>query len=102
MPQRVIVVLMAVVLGMPALTQGQTAPHPNFSGAWKITNIETPERPAGDAPRGGGGGFGRRGGYGGRRGAGGGRNGDSDNANGDRGDRPQRVEVGQTIHIRQT
>ena len=103
MAQRVTLFLVAAVLAVPVLAAAQTARHPDFTGTWKITNIEMPEAPAGanDGGFGGRRGFGGRGGrgYGGRRG---GANGDPDNANGGRAERPQPLEVGQTIRIRQT
>jgi hypothetical protein len=107
MARRVTVLLIAVVLATPVLARAQADKHPNFTGAWKITNIEMPDA-AGGALRGGDrGGFGGRGGRGGRgeRGYGGrrgGNTGDADNSNGRGTDRPQRLEVGQTIRIRQT
>jgi len=103
MAQRVTVVFIAAVLAAPVLAAAQAARHPDFTGTWKITNIEMPDAAGGDnrGGFGGRGGFAGRGGrgYGGRRGGG---NGDPDNANGGRADRPQRLEVGQTIRIRQT
>jgi hypothetical protein len=109
MAPRVVGVLIAVVLAMPALARAQTVKHPDFTGSWKVTNIEMPEPPAGG---GGGGdrGFGGRGGVGGRggRGLGGGgrrgngNGGDPASDNGARNDRPQRLEVGQTVRIKQT
>ena len=49
MGQRVFGVLIAVVLAMPVLARAQVAPakHPDFTGSWKVTNIEMPEPPAG-------------------------------------------------------
>ena len=79
---------------MPVLARAQAIKHPDFTGAWKVTDIQMPDAPAGGFRGGDRGGFGR-GGRGGSRGRG-------DNANGDRPARPQRLEVGQTIHIRQT
>lgn len=103
MAQRVTLFLVAAALTVPVLAAAQTVRHPDFTGTWKIANIEMPEA-RGNADRGGfggrrglGGGGGR--GYAGRRG---GANGDPDNANGGRGERPQPLEVGQTIRIRQT
>jgi len=107
MAQRITRILIAVVVAMPVLARAQAVKHPDFTGAWKITNIQMPEAPAGGfgggGDRGGNRGFGGRGGRGGR-GFGGrrGQNQNPDNANGDRPDRPQRPEVGQTIHVRQT
>jgi hypothetical protein len=113
MAQRITLILLAVVLAMPVLARAQAIKHPDFTGAWKITDVQMPEAPAGGFGGGdrrgggfGGGGFGGRGGYGrrggGRRGNGGNGGNGANDANGDRPARPQRPEVGQTIHIRQT
>ncbi len=109
MAQRVFVFLIAVVLALPVLARAQTPKHPDFTGSWKITNIDMPET-AGGGNGGGDRGFGGRGGSGGRGGRGFGRGrrgndsgGDANGDNGARADRePQRPAVGQTIHIRQT
>jgi len=111
MTQRVVIFVIALALAAPVAVRAQTAKHPDFSGAWKVTSIDMPEAAGGGAPGrdrggfGGGGGFGGRGGFGRRGGFGGGgrtqRN-DGADANGTRPERPQRLEVGQTIHIRQT
>jgi hypothetical protein len=105
MIHRSIGLALAVVLALPVMLLAQTAAakHPDFTGSWKVTNIEMPEAPAGDFGGGNGGGGrgfgGRRGGFGGgRRGA---ANGDPDAANGG-GDRPQRLEAGDVVHIKQT
>ena len=47
--QRVVGLLIAVVLAMPVLARAQAAPakHPDFTGSWKVTNIEMPAPPAG-------------------------------------------------------
>src|SRR5258705_10073398 len=71
MAQRVFVFLIAVVLALPVLARAQTPKHPDFTGSWKITNIDMPET-AGGGNGGGDRGFGGRGGSGGRRGHGGG------------------------------
>jgi hypothetical protein len=111
--QRVTVFLAALALAIPVLAgaQAQSAKHPDFSGSWKITNIDMPEAAAGGG-FGGGGRGGRRGGFGGGRrggnngggnyGGGGNGGGDQNADNGARADRPQRLEVGQTVRIRQT
>jgi hypothetical protein len=110
--QRVTVFLAALALGIPVLAgaQAQSGKHPDFSGSWKITNIDMPEAAAGGDRGGfgggGRGGFGRRGGFGGGRRGGnnrGGNGGADPNAdNGARPERAQRLEVGQTVRIRQT
>ena len=112
MAQRITLIVIAVVLAMPVLARAQVIKHPDFTGAWKITNIQMPEAPAGGLGGGGGGGdrggnrggFSGRGGYGRRGGRGNGANGanGANDTSGDRPARPQRPEVGQTIHIRQT
>ena len=116
MSRRVIVFFVALALALPVVAMAQAAPkHPDFSGTWKITNIDMPDLAAGgERGFGGGGGFGGRGGRGGRggfggggrrggynRGGGGGGDQDNYNANADA-ERPRRLEVGQTVRIRQT
>ena len=51
MAQRVVGLLIAVLLAMPVLARAQAAPakHPDFTGSWKVTNIEMPAPPAGGA-----------------------------------------------------
>jgi hypothetical protein len=107
MAQRVTIFFIATMLAMPLIARAQTASHPDFTGAWKVTNIDMPQNVGGFA----GGdrrGFGGRGGYGGRggRGFGGARRGrgndDPNNANSERPERPQRLEVGQIVRLRQT
>ena len=109
MAQRVLGFIVAILLTMPVLARAQASKHPDFSGTWKITNIDMPDAGAGGFGGGGNrGGGGGRGGFGrGGRGFGGGRrgndnSGDANGDNGGRADRPQRPEVGQTVHIRQT
>jgi hypothetical protein len=89
MAQRVTVIFIAIMLAMPLMARVQAASHPDFTGAWKLTNIDMPENGGGFV----GGdrrGFGGRGGLGGRggRGFGGARrrqgNDDPNNANGER------------------
>ena len=105
--------LVVVLLAMPILAGAQTAAvkHPDFTGTWKVSNIELPQAPAGgfaggDRGFGGGGrgagGRGRRGGGGGGGNGGGGNSGNATGDNGDRADRPLRPEVGQTVRVRQT
>ena len=107
MAQRVLGFLIAVAVATPLLARAQQR-HPDFSGSWKITNIDMPDAGAGGGAGGGRtpGGFGGRGGRGGRGFGGARRGGDAggDAAdNGARADRaPRRLEVGQTVHIRQT
>lgn len=107
MARRVALLFIATMLAVPLVARGQAATHPDFTGAWKVTNIDMPETGGafGGDDRGG---FGRRGGFGGRggRGFGGARRGqgneDPANPNGDRPERPQRLEVGQVVRLRQT
>src|SRR3954470_16192232 len=114
MTHRFIGVLAAFALAIPVLIDAQATPvkHPDFTGTWRVINVELPQRPAdgdnGPAP-GGFGGVGGRGGYGGRgggrRGGGGygggnrGGNGGVDNGNASdaRGGMPTRLQVGQTL-----
>ena len=63
MIQRLTGALVAVLLAMPILAGAQTAAvkHPDFTGTWKVSNIELPQAPAGgfaggDRGFGGGGG----------------------------------------------
>jgi hypothetical protein len=117
MTRHVLGALLAGLLVCPALADAQTpvVKHPDFTGSWKVTGIEMPQRPADGDDRGfgGGGGGGGRGGRGfggggrGRRGGGGygGNGGNGGAPQGDGGDqaaRPQRLEEGQTVRIRQT
>ena len=99
MAQRVIVLIMAIAVGTPLAVRAQAVKHPDFSGAWKVTNIDMPEpsggglqgdRGRGGFGGGGRGGFGRRGGggFGGRRAQG---NGDPNDASGIPPARPQRL-----------
>jgi len=107
MAQRITVLFIATMLAVPLVAGGQTASHPNFTGTWKITNIDMPET-AGNFGGGDRGGFGRRGGFGGRggRGFGGARRGQGNEnpntTNGDRPERPQPLAVGQVVRLRQT
>src|SRR5258705_13604184 len=108
MAQRVFVFLIAVVLALPLLARAQTPKHPDFTGSWKITNIDMPET-AGGGNAGGDRGFGGRGGSGGRGGRGFGRgrrgNDSGGGADGDNGGRPrpetQRPTPGPNPPIRQ-
>ena len=110
--QRVTVFFIATVLALPLVARAQTAGHPDFTGAWKVTNIDVPEAggsfPGGRDREGRGRFGGGRGGFGGRggRGFGGGRrgqgNGNPNSPNGERPERPQRLEVGQVVRLRQT
>jgi len=111
MAQRVTVFFIATMLALPLVARVQTASHPDFTGTWKVTNIDMPERGGNSAggDRGNRGRFGGgRGGFGGRggRGFGGGRRGqgnnDPNNPNGGRPERPQRLAVGQIVRLRQT
>jgi hypothetical protein len=123
MIQRVCGVWVVGLLAMPILAGAQTTAvkHPDFTGSWKVTNIELPQAPAGGdngADRGsggggrgfggggGGGGRGRRGGGGGGGGYGGGNprggNGAATDDNADAANRPLRPEVGQVVRMRQT
>lgn len=109
MAHRSIVIVLAIMLALPVMVRAQaSANHPDFSGSWKVTSIDMPEPPAGGfgggGNRGGGGGVGRRGGGfggggGGRRGGG---NGDPNTTNGADDNRPQRLQVGDVVHIKQT
>jgi hypothetical protein len=107
MTQRVTVFFIATILAVPLVASAQTTSHPDFTGAWKVANIDMPDTGGGF---GGGdrGRFGGRGSFGGRggRGFGGARRGqgndDANNPNGDRAERPKRLEVGQTVRLRQT
>jgi hypothetical protein len=112
MARRVTVFFIATLLALPLVARAQTAGHPDFTGAWKVTNIDMPEAGgsfAGGGDRGDRGRFGGgRGGFGGRggRGFGGARRGQGNqnpnNPNGERPERPQRLEVGQVVRLRQT
>src|SRR6476646_9888142 len=109
MAQRVTVFFIASVLVLPLVARAQTAGDPDFTGAWKVTNIDMPETSgsfAGGGDRRGRGRFGGgRGGFGGRggRGFGGGRRGrgneNPNSPNGVRPERPQRLEVGQVVRL---
>ena len=106
--QRVTVFFITILLAVPLIARAQTAVHPDFTGAWKVTNVEMPQS-GGSVDSGDRGRFGARGGFGGRgggRGYGGARrgqgNGDPNDANGGRPERPQRLEVGQVVRLRQT
>ena len=107
MTRRVTVFFIAMILPVPLIARAQTASHPDFTGAWKVTNVDMPET-GGNFGGGDRRGFGGREGFGGRggRGFGGGRrgqgNGDPNTSNGDRPERPQRLEVGQIVRLRQT
>ena len=125
MIQRFIGLWVVGLLAMPILAGAETTPvkHPDFTGSWKVTNIELPQPPSGGnnnrgfggGGRGfGGGGFGG-GGFGGggrRRGGGYGANPNGNNTNGttndsttgdnDAANRPLAPEVGQVVHMRQT
>ena len=104
----------AALIATAALAGAQTPllKRPDFTGTWRVTNIEMPVPPAGGFAGGGDRGIG--GGGGGGRGRGGRRGGASGAgaATGDNGgrrdppqrleDRPQRLEEGQTVRIRQT
>lgn len=63
MAQRVTVLFIAILLAVPLVARAQTASHPDFTGAWKVTNIDMPEIRGtfggGDRGR-----FGGRGGFG--------------------------------------
>jgi len=111
MTRRVTVFFIAMILAVPLIARAQTASHPDFTGAWKVTNIDMPETGGSIAggDRGNRGRFGGgRGGFGGRGGRGfggarrGQRNDDPNNPNGGRPERPQRLEVGQIVRLRQT
>jgi len=111
MAQRVTVFFIATILAVPLVARTQTASHPDFTGSWKVTNIDMPEAGGSIAggDRGNRGRFGGgRGGFGGRGGRGfggarrGQRNDDPNNPNGGRPERPQRLEVGQIVRLRQT
>jgi hypothetical protein len=107
MAQRVTVFFIATMLAMPLIARAQTGSHPDFTGAWKVTNIDIPQN-VGGFTGGDRRGFGGRGGFGGRSGPGfggarrGQGNDDPNNANGERPERPQRLEVGQIVRLRQT
>jgi hypothetical protein len=49
MAQRVSIFFIATMLAMPLIARAQTASHPDFTGAWKVTNIDMPEN-AGGSP----------------------------------------------------
>jgi hypothetical protein len=100
--------LVAALIATAALAGAQTPllKRPDFTGTWRVTNIEMLVPPAGGFAGGGDRGFGGVGGGGGRgrggRRGGGNGGGGATGDNGGRGDRPQRLEEGQTVRIRQT
>jgi hypothetical protein len=122
MIQRATGLVVVGLLAMPILAGAQTTPvkHPDFTGSWKATNIDS------QAPKGGGGGGGARGfggggrgfggggfgggrrrgggGYGGGNPQGGNTSGNTSDASGDNdaANRPLQPEVGQIVHMRQT
>jgi len=42
MAQRVTAIFIAIMLAMPLMARVQAASHRDFTGAWKLTNIDRP------------------------------------------------------------